>query len=161
MIRIAKALHLLGLTLFLGSIFGHIALGVLPGPAEDAAAALFARRAIEASTWALTLPGLALLAVTGLFLTLRGGLGFGRRRWLTLHQAIWLLIAVNAALVLVPGGSALLQEATAIAGGTGSLETFLALATRESRFGAVNVALALAAVFLAVLRPRLGQDPRT
>jgi hypothetical protein len=84
--------------MFLGSILGDVSIGFVPG------GMLFGRQAIEIATWSLTVPGLALLAATGLFMCLRGGLGFRRRRWLTVHQTIGALILLNAALILVPEG---------------------------------------------------------
>lgn len=160
MMRTAKALHLIGLAMFLGSILGHITVGLIPSVAEDPAALLFARQAIEIATWALTVPGLALLVATGLFMTLRGRFGVFRIRWLTLHQAIAGLIVLNVALVLVPTGAELLATATAIADGEAGREAVAAGEAREAAFGAVNVVLALATVFLAVLKPKLGQAHR-
>lgn len=155
--NIAKALHVIGLAMFLGSILGHVTIGFVPGAKDQAHAMLFGRQAIEIATWSLTIPGLVLLAVTGLFMTVRGGLGFGRRRWLTVHQIIAALILLNAALVLVPVGSDLLDVASKIVEGTASMEDFLARAGRERMFGAANVVLALATIFVAVLKPALGQ----
>lgn len=158
MYKIAKALHLLGLAMFLGSILGHVSVGFVPGAKDQAQPMLFARQAIEIATWSLTVPGLALLAVTGLVMTVHGGLGFGRRRWLTVHQIIAVLILLNAALILVPVGGDLLDLASEIIRGSGSIEAFRALAGRERMFGAVNLVLALVTVFVAVLRPGLGQS---
>jgi hypothetical protein len=158
MYKIAKALHFIGSAMFLGSILGHISIGFVPGAKDQAQAMLFGRHAIEIATWSLTVPGLALLAATGLFMTLYGRLGFGRRRWLTVHQIIGALILLNAALILVPVGGDLLDAASRIIQGSGSLEAFEALAGRERMFGALNLVLALATIFLAVLKPVLGQS---
>ena len=160
MTKIAKALHLIGLAMFLGSILGHITLGLIPSVADDPTALLFARQAIEIATWALTIPGLALLVATGLFMTLRGRLGVFRIRWLTLHQAIALLIVLNAAIVLVPVGAELLATAGSVADRAAGRDAMASAETREAAFGAVNVLLALATVFLAVLKPRFGQPDR-
>jgi len=158
--KMAKALHLLGLAMFVGSILGHVTIGFVPGAKDQAQAMLFGRQAIEVATWSLTVPGLALLVVTGLFMTLRGALGFGRRRWLTVHQTIGVLILLNASLILVPVGGDLLDVATKIMQGGASLEGFAALKLRESTFGAANLVLALVTIFVAVLRPALGQSRR-
>jgi hypothetical protein len=99
MYKIAKALHFVGLAMFLGSILGHITIGFVTGAKDHAQAMLFGRQAIEIATWSLTVPGLALLVATGLFMTVHGGLGFGRRRWLTVHQIIGALILLNAAFI--------------------------------------------------------------
>jgi hypothetical protein len=158
--RIAKALHFVGLAMFLGSILGHVTIGFVPGATDRAQAMLFGRQAIEVATWSLTIPGLALLALTGLFMTFRGGLGFGRRRWLTVHQIVGTLILLNAALILVPVGGNLLDAAGRVIQGSGSTEAFAALARRERVFGAANLVLALVTLFVAVLKPTLGQSRR-
>jgi hypothetical protein len=151
-------MHLIALAMFLGSILSHVAIGFVPGANHPAQTMLFGRQAIEIATWSVTIPGLALLAATGLFMTFRRGLGFGRRRWLTVHQIIGALILINAALILVPVGGDLLDVASKIIQGVGSLETFAALAGRERLFGAVNLVLAVATIFVAVLKPALGQS---
>lgn len=158
MYKMAKALHFVGLAMFLGSILGHIAIGFVPGARDQAEAMLFGRQAIEIATWSLTVPGLALLAVTGLFMIVRGRLGFWRRQWLATHQIIGVLILLNAALILVPVGDDLVDAASKIVQGSGSIEAFAALAGRERVFGATNVILALAAIFVAVLKPALGKS---
>jgi len=91
-------------------------------------------------------------------MTFRGGLGLGRRRWLTVHQIIGALILLNAAFILVPVGGDLLDVASKIIQGSGSLEAFEALTGRERTFGALNLVLALATIFIAVLKPALGQS---
>ena len=158
MYKVAKALHFLGLAMFLGSILGHISIGFVPGAKDQAQVMLFGRQAIEIATWSLTIPGLALLGVTGLFMTFRGGLGFGRRRWLTMHQIIGALILLNAALILVPVGGDLVDLASKIIQGSGSIDAFVRLAGQERTFGAANLVLALATIFIAVLKPALGQS---
>jgi len=158
MYKIAKALHLLGLAMFLGSILGHVTVGFIPGATDPSRTMLFGRQAIEVATWSLTVPGLALLVVTGLFMTIHGRLGFLKRRWLTLHQLFGVAILLNAAFVLVPLGADLLELAPEITDGTRPPERFMALARRESLFGAVNVVLALATLLVAVLKPGLGQS---
>jgi hypothetical protein len=71
-------------------------------------------------------------------MTFRGGLGFGRRRWLTVHQIVGVLILLNAAFVLLPVGGDFLDLASKIIHGNGSLGDFESLARRERRFGAIN-----------------------
>lgn len=157
MYKTAKALHFLGLAMFLGSILGHISIGFLPG-AGEAQTILLGRQAIDVATWWLTLPGLALLVITGLFMTVQGRYGFARRRWLTAHQLLAVLIVLNAVFVLVPGGGALLALATEVADGRQTADAMNALAGRESMFGAANLLMALTAVFIAVFKPDLGQS---
>jgi hypothetical protein len=44
MYKVAKALHLLGLAMFLGSILGHVSIGFVPGTKDQAQAMLFGRQ---------------------------------------------------------------------------------------------------------------------
>lgn len=152
-LRIARALHLLGLAMFLGSILSHISIAFVPGTQDRPEAMLLGRQAIEFATWGITIPGLTLLFLTGLFMSLRGGFGFGQPRWLTVHQIIGILILLAAGLVLVPTGDELLRVASEIVQGSGSTEVFKSLVGRERTFGPVNLALTLLTILIAVLKP--------
>lgn len=147
-----KVAHFIGLAMFLGSIFAHISVNAVPGVGTDPAATLTARQAIVAATAWVTLPGLLLAIASGLGLTIMGGHGFGRKRWLTLHQTAAMLILLNALLVLTPAGRDAVEAAR-----SGSMEAVATAAAPESRFGPANLLLTLAAIALAVIKPRLGQ----
>ena len=60
MYKFLKVIHILGVAMFLGSIFAHIATGHVPGAADNPPAMLFARQAIELATRYVTLPGLVI-----------------------------------------------------------------------------------------------------
>ena len=160
MLKFVKALHLIGLAMFFGSILGHITMGLVPGVSEDPGTALVARQAIDVATSYLTLPGLALLLVTGAFMAVKGRLPILRRRWLMLHIVFGALILLNAAFVLAPLGQELLGLATEAAAGTGPLERIHRLEGREAAFGAANVLFCLAALMLAAIKPGLGRPER-
>ena len=68
MLKFVKALHLIGVVLFFGSILGHITVGFVPGAKDDPQTALIAREAISVATTYLTMPGLVLLLLTGIFM---------------------------------------------------------------------------------------------
>ena len=159
-LRFVKALHLLGMAMFLGSILGHITAGLLPGIHDNAATALVARQTIEVATTYLTLPGLALLVLTGSVMTAKGRLPFPGTRWLTLHVLFALLILLNAGIVLYPVGQELLAAASQVAAGALALDRLAPLEGREAAFGAANLLLSLMALFVAVIRPRLGGKTR-
>lgn len=156
--RITRALHFVGLAMFLGSILAHVSLGFVPGAKDPSQAMVFWRQGIEIATASLTVPGLALMVVTGLFMTVRSGAKFARQHWLILHLIIGALIVLNSALVMVPVGIRSLDQAIQISHGSGSMETFSALIGQERVFGAINILLALASIFIATLKPRLGQS---
>jgi hypothetical protein len=83
---------------------------------------------------------------------------FLRIRWLTVHQIIGTLILLNAAFVLVPVGRHLLDVASKIIQGSGSMEAFASLSGWEHMFGALNLILAVVTIFVAMQKPRLGQS---
>lgn len=157
MIKLVKALHLLGVAMFLGSILGHVTLGFIPGAKEDPATALVARQAIELATSGLTMPGLLLLLVTGSAMLLHARHGLLARRWMMLHALAGLLILLNAIFVLYPTGQALLETALRVAAGDWPMARLQALEGREAAFGAANLLLSLLALFVAVLKPGLGR----
>ena len=156
MSKFVKALHLIGVVMFFGSILGHITVGLVPGANDDPQTALIAREAIAAATTYLTVPGLVLLLLTGFFMIVKGRLPVFKTRWLTLHALIGLLIALNAAFVLYPTGQETLEIASQVATGALPMVQLHVVEGREAAFGAVNVLLCLTMVFIAVVKPRIG-----
>ena len=150
MYRFCKLLHLIGLTLFLGSIFGHIVAGALAG-APGGPAFLAARAQIVEATRLLTLPGLALLLASGAAMLAAARMSPLRIGWLTAHVAGAVLVLVNTVVFICPAGKAAL--ALAKAGEYGEPLTRAILA--EDGFGAANVALALALIVLGLYKPAL------
>ena len=153
--KLLKAVHLVALTLFLGSVFGHIVQGMVPGGDAVPATILFVRQSIDVATRNLTMPGLALLLATGIAMSLLRKGGFGAHRWLTAHQVLGVIVVVIGMAVLVPTGRELLGSAQGLVDGALSLADHATLARRESIFGAVNVLLALLALTLVIAKPTL------
>lgn len=145
-----KIAHLLGMTLFLGSIFGHVFLAAMAGNVSDPGAQAALINAKHVSTNVMTLPGLAIAGLTGLALAWRKGLA--GRPWLRIKVVLVMAAALNGALFLAPLGARL--AALAAAGGGSEMA---ALGQRESVLGAVNLALILAVIVIAVVKPRFGR----
>lgn len=157
MLKFVKALHLLGVVMFFGSILGHVTVGLVPGAQDDPQTALVVRQAIDVATNSLTVPGLMLLLVTGIFMIVKGKLPIFKMRWLTLHAIFGLLIVLNAAFVLYPTGQELLETASQAAMGALPMEQLHVIEGREAAFGAANLLLCLIMVFIAVVKPRIGK----
>lgn len=155
MMKIAKALHLIGAMMFFGSILSHITAGLIPGAQDDPGTVLIVREAITVATTHLTLPGLILLVAAGVFMIVKGKLPVLKARWLMLHAVFGLMIAFNGLFLLYPIGLDMLGIASQAVSGAVSLDALHALGGREAAFGAVNVVLCLAAIMLAVLKPKL------
>ena len=153
--KLLKAVHLVALALFLGSVFGHIVQGMVPGGDAVPATILFVRQSIDVATRYLTMPGLALLLATGILMSVIRNGGFGTHRWLTAHQVLGVIVVVIGMAVLVPTGRELLASAQGLVDGALSLADHATLAHRESIFGAVNVLLALLALAVVIAKPTL------
>jgi hypothetical protein len=149
-----KFLHLLGFAVFLGSIPGHIVLGRLAGSASSLDGFAILQQAKHTSILALTLPGLTLIAASGLglLLTRRELL---RDRWMRLKLGLALLVVLNGVLVLSPIGAEIARLASEAAASGVIPPALSPLEARESSLGAANVLISLAIVALAVARPRL------
>jgi hypothetical protein len=158
MLKILKAVHIVGVAMFLGSIFAHIAAGQVPGAADDPPAMLFARQAIDLATRYVTLPGLAIALISGALMAAGGYPGLLKRRWLAAHAFAALIVTAITVTVMIPAGRQILAAAAAVAGGTGSREAFAAFANREHIFGALNIVLVLGVIVLGTVKPRLRQS---
>jgi len=155
-----RLLHFVGLAMFLGGILGHIALEQLPGAEADAATIVVLLSAQVHSTRVLMMPGLFLLIVTGVWLTVRYHGGFMRVRWLTVHQVLAVLILLNTALILGPIGAHMLEVALALRPDAFDLSALHELARQELTFGPINLILTIAAIGVAVFRPAFAQRAR-
>ncbi len=146
-----KLVHLLAVSAFVGSIFGHILLGVAFG-GGDIVSYLVILRAKAALTDGLILGGLSICALSGVGLVLSGGLRRMVRPWLLVKLAAVALIAANAVFVLRPLGLDRIALAAGMTGGAPAPEAFVAAGSREDLFGAANLALVLIVIALGVAR---------
>jgi hypothetical protein len=153
MYRFCKFLHLIGLTLFLGSIFAHIVAGALAGE-PDGANFLFARAEIVAATRKLTMPGLGLALLSGFGMVLSARISPFRLRWLLAHIAAAGAITLSAVIFVIPAGARALFLARA---GDFGADLRQAIMT-ETGFGALNVLLCLALIALGLYKPSLRRN---
>jgi len=147
MLRILKLVHLLGLTLFLGSISSFILIsGLLEGASLELL--VFGRRFIDSGTRLLTIPCLWMICLSGLWLALaRRATGGG---FVRIKLAIGILMVLNTHLLITPAVHAALDIATRSLAAGAVLPQFQDAYLRESIAGAVNVAFALVAVVVGV-----------
>ena len=142
---VIKFIHLLGIILFLGSIFTFILVSALvqDKPLSDLA---FGRQVIAAGMKMLTLPALWIILLSGILL----GKGKWQGKYFQVKLALGLVILLNAHFVIA---DAVLHASRLAAGAsvTGVLSPDYLLAyTKESVMGAVNVLLALFAMGYAL-----------
>jgi hypothetical protein len=148
-------LHMLGLTMFVGSILGSIVLSLGSPATGDPSRVVFAWRAIGAANAYLTIPGLALMIVTGLLLVPAQRRSPRQERWLVLKIAAVAAIVIVAATLIEPSEDQLRELAGSLPDAA-ARATFMEVAARQQIYGAMNLALVALVSVLAVLKPRLG-----
>lgn len=157
---ILLVLHLLGLTMFLGSILGSIVLSLGAPATGDPHAVVFAWHAIGAANTFLTVPGLLLMVASGLLLIPTQGRSPRHERWLALKILAVLAIIVVAATLIEPSEEQLRQLSTALPD-LGARAVFMDAAIRQQIYGVINLALVVLASVLGVFKPGLGgKTPR-
>jgi uncharacterized membrane protein len=150
--KLLKALHMLGLSLFLGSIGVYIALTAQHGvPGTPAFGVL--RAQILLGTRCITVPGLLATLASG-----SGLLWMNRRRmqrWQIAKAMVGCLLLVNTWLLVAPAIQAA-ADLSAIPVNSQPMIGELNSALRiETVAGALNVLLAFLEIWLAVFRPAL------
>ncbi|MFY9655704.1 MAG: DUF2269 family protein [Methylocystis sp.] len=150
MYKAFKTLHIVGMALFLGGIFAHIAAGRVPGAETEPTAMVFARQAIDLATRYVTVPGLGLTIVSGLLMALLGPGGALKRRWQLAHMALAAVVVAVTFIVMIPVGREILGVALAIAAGGKPIDAFAAVALPEHIWGGGNIVLILLAVAIGV-----------
>ena len=150
MLKGARLLHHLGLALFLGSILTFAVASGVPR-SGDLADLFLARRIISAGTNVLTLPGLALLLMSGLGMV---SLDRGRvkQTWVRVMLVAASVVVANAALVVLPA----VASATALAASSAQagrlVEGYQRAYLIESVAGGINIVLTLVAAIAGVWR---------
>ncbi len=149
MLRASRLLHIIGLVVTLGSISTFLVVSsVIDGAGVEGIA--LGRRIISAGTNALTIPGMCLLAVSGIGM---GLLRYGvKDRFFQLKLLLLALVAVNGALFVAPSVSAATEIAIRSLPGGKLLAEYGPAYARESMFGAANIVLMLAAAIVGVWR---------
>ena len=151
--RALKPLHLVGLAVFLGSIPGHILLGRLADGAGEPGQVTLLLQAKHLATAALTLPGLAVVVISGAVMLARIQ-PLLRNGWMRARLGLVALIVVNSAFLLLPPGAGIAWLADAATRGDTVPGQLAALDRRETILGAVNLLMILAVVALSVVHPR-------
>lgn len=147
MMRSVKALHILGVVLFLGSVPVFIVASALSRqtPFDQL---LFARRLIQTATYALTLPGLGIVAASGVWMSTRWRHA-GLPGWLKVKQIATATIALSTLFAVLPAVRDCLEAAAEAASTQVISPRFMPAYLRESVAGAFNLVLTLASLAIA------------
>jgi hypothetical protein len=153
--HLLKLLHLAAAIGFVGTLAVCLLLSIT---ADDSTPTAFAavRRAIALAAQDIALPSLVLLALTGMLLMVKQP-ALVEARWVWAKAALGLLVAGIALLVVIPAATRAAALAQLALEGSPVLGP-LTSALRAEWIGAVAaLVLSLAAIALAVWRPRLGR----
>ncbi len=147
MLRALRLAHIIGLVFTLGSISTFLIVSsVIDGAGVEGVA--LGRRIISAGTNALTIPGMCLLAMSGIGM---GLLRYGvKHRFFQLKLLLLALVAVNGALFVAPSVRAATEIAVRSLGEGKLLAEYAPAYARESIFGAANIVFMLAAAIVGV-----------
>lgn len=147
MLRALKLIHFGGLVIFLGSILTFIVISALIEGASLENIA-FGRKIISTGTNALTLPGMWVLAMTGVWMGYqRYGL---KQRFFQIKLLLITLIIINAYVFIVPAVTSATEIAARSLAQGELLPEYKAAYMQESIFGAVNVLLTVAAAVVGI-----------
>lgn len=147
MIRGLKLIHFIGLVIFLGSILTFIVISALIEGASLENIA-FGRKIISTGTNVLTLPGMWVLAITGVWMGYkRYGL---KQRFFQIKLLLITLVVINAYFFIVPAATSATEIAVHSLAQGQLLPEYKAAYMQESIFGAINVLLTLMAAIVGV-----------
>lgn len=147
MVRGLKLAHFGGLVLFLGSIITFTVISALIEGASLENIA-FGRKIISTGTNVLTLPGMWVLAVTGV---LMGYKRYGlKQRFFQIKLLLITVVVINAYFFVVPAATAATEIAVRSLSQGKLLSDYKSAYMQESIFGAVNVLLTVAAAVVGV-----------
>lgn len=142
-----KLAHLGGLVIFLGSIITFVVVSAL---IENASLEniVFGRKIISTGTNVLTLPGIWLLAITGVWMGYkRYGL---KQRFFQLKLLVIMLVVMNAYFFTIPAVKSATEIAASSLAQGQLIPAYKAAYMKESIFGGVNVLLTIAAAIIGV-----------
>lgn len=147
MVRGLKLAHFGGLIIFLGSIITFIIISAfIEGASLENIA--FGRKIISTGTNVLTLPGMWVLAITGIWMGYkRYGL---HQRFFQLKLLLITMVVINAYFFVVPAATSATEIAVRSLAQGKLLQEYKAAYMQESIFGAVNVFLTIAAAVIGV-----------
>jgi hypothetical protein len=146
-----KLVHLFGFVLFLGSIIAFVVVSSLTQNANITDIA-FGRRIISTGTSVLTLPGIWMLAISGLWIGLeKYGIKY---RSVQFKLLLVLVIISNAYIFIVPAAAAATQLAVQSTTQGQLLSDYPKAYLKESICGGVNVLLGIVAAIVGVWKMR-------
>jgi len=157
--KFLKFFHYIGLTIFLGSVLMFIIIGETAGY-NNLESLVLTRRIILYGEYVLTLPGILIILVSGIAMTVNS-YKFFQLRWLNIKHVAILLIIFNAIFFLNPYAHQMLDLANQSLLAGELLPEYSSMETKEIAAGAVNILLIMLSTVSGIWRfkkNRLGNN---
>ena len=143
----------MGMIMFLGGILPSVVMNAVVGHQTDVLLIHHQRIFVSAISWALTIPGMWILVLSGVLAAIQGRFHPKQHRWLAVKMTLGMLIFLNGTFILAP----LVGQVTQFAADgvvLGNLPTeYLSAKRTEDLMGLANFVMILVAFVLAILKP--------
>jgi uncharacterized membrane protein len=153
MLLLLRLLHLLGVIVFVGNIVTAALWKARADASGDLQAIAYAQRGVMFADYVFTLPGAALIVITGLLLASLTGRGILQTGWLFTALILLVVTVVIWALELLPTQRRLIRVAEASARAGRLDPAFRTLSLRWTIFGILAALLPLINLYLMVFKP--------
>ena len=147
-----KALHLLGVTLFLGNIIVTAVWKLLADRTRQPAVVAYAQRLVTLTDFVFTAVGVLLIVISGRMMSPQFG-AVGEVWWLTMGWGLFIASGIIWALILVPVQIKQARMAKAFANEASIPSRYWSLARVWAVFGIIATLLPLANVYFMVVKP--------
>lgn len=142
---IFKIIHLLSVSIFIGSIATYVFFGALV-PNNNEVAMMLNREWVSTSTTYLTIVAMWVAGISGILMS-----GKPKSRWLWVKLVGFVMVALNTHLFISPAITTSLEA-------LGNNDDLFKTATlQEAIFGAINLLMLIALVSVAVVKPKLSR----
>jgi uncharacterized membrane protein len=153
MYAVIKFLHILGAMLFLGNVIVSAMWKVRADRTDDLATIAFAQRLVGLTDLAFTIPGAAVIAVTGYAMALRRPFPLHGLPWLEWGQGLFWCTVLLYLIVLVPVQRRLIAVADSARRSGAPAPEFRRLSARWALWGGLATLLPLIVLYLMVTKP--------
>src|SRR5215813_12030949 len=153
MYLVFKAIHLLGVVLFLGNIIITAVWKTLADQTREPRTIAYAQRLVTVTDWIFTLGGVVLILIGGYGMVAIAGLDPLGQAWLIWGQGLFIASAVIWVLFLIPTQIAQARIARSFKQGEPIPESYWRLGKRWAVWGTIATLLPLANLYFMVFKP--------
>lgn len=153
MYDVVKFLHILGAVVFIGNVIVTAMWKVRADRTGDLATIAFANRLVAATDLYFTIPGAALIALTGYAMAFRRPWPLHGLPWLEWGQGLFWLTVLLYFVVLIPVQRRMIAASAAATGSRAPSPDYASLSKRWAMWGGIATLLPLIILYLMVTKP--------